>query len=189
MRILKTLVLVGSLVGLGAVEARAAAPPRPFGLGLILGAPTGLSAKLYLGKPFALQFGLGFVEDGFNDRGDSDGLHIHVEAVWHPAILANTPSFTLPFYIGVGGRILDDDDDYRCGPGGDFVCEDDDTYIGVRAPVGLLMDFKTVPLDVFLELAIVIDLIELDDDSDDPDFDEGHDRTHLHGAIGVRYYF
>jgi hypothetical protein len=164
-------------------SSRAHAQDRPFGLGLMLGNPTGLSGKLYLGgKPFALQGGIGFIDDDF-DRGDDDGFHLFVDAVWHPVILANTPSLTLPLYFGVGGRIIDDDDDYGCG---NNVCTDDDTYIGVRVPVGILLDFKRVPLDVFFELALVVDFIEFDDDDFD---DDDHDRAHLNGAIGARYYF
>lgn len=150
----------------------------------MLGEPTGLTAKLYLGgRPFALQFGLGWVDDdGFRDD-DDDGLHIHAEAVWHPAILTRNSTFTMPFYVGVGGRILNDEDRYDCG--GD-TCVDDDTYIGVRVPFGLLMDFNRTPIDIFFELAVVVDLIELDDDDFD---DDDHDRGHLNGAIGARYYF
>jgi hypothetical protein len=181
----KILVSVLSLAAVAAItliSSRAQAQDRPFGLGLMLGNPTGLSAKWYLGKPFALQGGLGFIDDDF-DRGDDDGFHLFVDAVWHPVILANTSSLTLPLYFGVGGRLIDDDDDYGCGGN---VCHDDDTYIGVRVPVGILLDFKRVPLDVFFELALVVDFIEFDDDSD---FDEDHDRAHLNGAIGARYYF
>lgn len=156
---------------------------RPFGAGLMLGEPTGITAKWYLGKPFALQFGLGWVDDDF-DRGDDDGLHIHVDAVWHPVVLTRNATFTLPFYVGVGGRILNDEDLYDCGGGN--TCVDDDTYVGVRVPFGLLMDFNKTPIDIFLEIAVVVDLIYIDyDDVNDRD----HDRAHLNGAIGARYYF
>lgn len=159
---------------------------RPFGLGLMLGEPTGISAKWYLGgKPFALQFGLGWVDDdGFRDD-DDDGLHIHGDVVWHPAILTRNPTFVMPFYLGVGARILDDEDGYDCNNNGCRFHEDD-TYIGVRVPFGLLMDFNRTPIDIFLEIAIVVDLIELDDDDFD---DDDHDRGHLNGSVGVRYYF
>ena len=48
------------------------------------------------------------------------------------------------------------------------------------------MDFNSIPLDIFLELALVIDFIELDDDDDPYDDD---DRVSLYGALGARYYF
>jgi hypothetical protein len=160
---------------------------HPFGLGIEVGAPTGLTAKYYLGRSrggtmMALQFGVGAIE-----RYHDDGLHLHVDVLWHPAVLARTPEFTLPLYLGVGGRVLQHDDDYCVQQGGDRVCFDgeSDTHVGVRVPFGLLMDFNRTPIDVFLELAVVMDFI-LDE------YDRyGHDtlETDLNGALGVRYYF
>ena len=49
----------------------------------------------------------------------------------------------------------------------------------MRAPIGVALDFNRVPVDVFFELAILIELIN-DDNDDDVDLDAG---------IGVRYYF
>ena len=60
MRILFGLILVVSLL---AAPSTANAGDRPFGLGIALGAPIGLSAKWYLGRPFALQFLLGAVPE------------------------------------------------------------------------------------------------------------------------------
>ncbi|MBI4509853.1 MAG: hypothetical protein HY698_09465 [Deltaproteobacteria bacterium] len=151
-------------------------PGRPFGLGLQVGSPTGLSGKYYLGGGAAMQFGVG---EAF---GHGDGLHVNLEALFHPVILARVPAFTLPFYLGVGGRILFHDD-YRH----DNHYHDDDVHVGLRAPFGLLMDFNRVPMDLFLELALVIDLVDLDDEDD---YDGDHeDRTDLNAAIGFRYYF
>ncbi len=169
--------------------AHAEPPDRPFGLGLMLGAPSGLSAKYYLGhssggSAVALQAGLGVIEE----VGD-DGLHFFVEVVWHPTVLARTPSFDLPFYLGVGGRVLEHDNDYCFQDGNRIVCyDDDDTHVGVRVPFGLLMDFNRVPLDVFFEIALVADLIH-SDHGESYDYDHDHDTLQLNGALGVRYYF
>jgi hypothetical protein len=75
----------------------------------------------------------------------------------------------MPFYLGIGGRIADFEDDLD---------DDGDFNLGVRAPIGLMLDFNNVPLDVFFELALVIDFIGYD--GVDADFN---------GALGVRYYF
>ena len=169
------------LVGLGlSAEAGAARGPRPFGLGVQIGAPTGLSAKLYLDRPFALQMGVGWVDDFDNE----DGLHLHLDFIWHPAVLARGRDLTLPFYVGVGGRILSHHYHYRAG-GVDYT--DDDAHLGVRVPVGLLLDFNRVPIDVFLELALVVDFLYFDEDYGPLHHD--HDRIDLNGGIGIRYYF
>jgi hypothetical protein len=176
MRIVSVLALLAAL----AARPVAAAPSRPFGLGIQLGAPTGLTAKLYLDRPFALQMGIGVVDD-FDDE---DGLHLHLDFVWHPAILAREAAFTLPFYIGVGARLLQHDYVYRIDR---TYYVDEDTHLGLRVPLGLLMDFNRVPLDIFLEIALVVDILFIEDRFGP--FHERHDRIDLNGGVGIRYYF
>lgn len=164
---------------LAAARTAQAEPNHPFGLGLVLGEPTGLTAKLYLGRPAALQFGLGWI-DTFNDY---SGLYVNMDVLWHPAILTRQPAFTLPFYLGVGGRILDHNWRYYVNRT-DYI-DQHDTHLGVRVPFGILFDFNHVPLDLYFELAVVVDLIFFD--QNDP-YDD-HRRVDLNGGIGARYYF
>jgi hypothetical protein len=169
-----------------ATASSARADGGPFGLGLELGQPTGLSLKYYLGKShggtlLAIQGGIG----ASRGPGD-DGLHLHAEVLWHPVVVTRTPDFTMPFYLGVGGRILDDDDDYCFGPNNDRRCvDDDDTHFGVRVPFGLLMDFTKAPFDVFIELSVNLDFIQISED----DYDDDDDVLDLDFVIGGRYYF
>jgi hypothetical protein len=141
---------------------------KTFGLGIILGSPTGLSAKYYLSGSTALDFALGLYRRYRYD----DAVQAHVDFLWHPAVLAETEPFMLPFYVGLGGRLLHHDR-YRDR---DF---DDGTHLGVRVPIGLLMDFNTVPIDIFFELALVVDFI----------VDHDHGYVDFDGAIGARFYF
>jgi hypothetical protein len=180
--------LIASIVALVALSfAPRTASAGDFGLGLSLGRPTGLSMKYYMGAsrggmPMALQAGLG-VAEGYGD----DGVHLHVDVLWHPAVLTRGNNFALPFYVGVGGRVLEDDDDC-VRVNGDIVCyDDDDTLIGVRVPFGLLLDFARPQIDIFFELALVVNIIELDNDDDR--FDEDNDGLDIDGAIGARFYF
>jgi len=175
--ILVIALLIGGLIP-GAARA-GEAPNHPFGFGLVVGEPTGLTAKLYLSQPFALQFGAGFV-DNFDGE---DGFHLNVDALWHPAILARGADITLPFYIGVGGRLFDHRYDYIAN-GMRYV--DHDTRLGVRVPFGLLMDFNKVPLDLYFELAFVVDLVYFDETIGPFD---NRDRAGFQGGIGLRYYF
>ncbi|HTM18944.1 MAG TPA: hypothetical protein VL172_00485 [Kofleriaceae bacterium] len=179
-----TLLLVLGLGVLSAGPGAAEARPRPhgfkksnfeanktFGLGLMLGSPTGLSGKYFVGRSTAIDFGVGFIGCC---RG-RDGLHLHADFLWHPIDLVHTEPFELPLYFGIGGRFFNYGWDYRND-------NYDGTAIGVRAPIGIAFDFNNVPLDVFIELAFVLDFLV-----DDP----YRDRLYLDldGAVGVRYWF
>jgi hypothetical protein len=188
-RALRALVFVLGLAAgaLPAARQATAAGSHPFGLGLVLGEPTGLTAKLYLDKPFALQFGLGWIDD----FGNHDGVDVNVDFLWHPVVLARAPAFTMPLYLGVGARVLDHHFRYHAGG---VIYDDHDTRLGVRGPIGLLMDFNRVPIDIYLELALVIDLVVFNRDYvGDPYCDryyyDCYDRVTWNAGVGVRYYF
>lgn len=133
------------------------------GIGVILGEPTGVSAKLYVKDDQAIQAAVGsaFV---------SGGLQLHADYVFHPYILQTRPSFVLPVYIGPGIRLID----YTNG-------RDDSSFaIGVRGVAGMLFDFKDVPLDVFVEVATVLEY----------EFKDGEGAAlRLNLGAGARYYF
>src|SRR5215510_13917967 len=136
-----------ALVAALAVSATAEAGPRrgfssnkKFGLGVILGVPTGLSGKYFLSGDTAFDFAVGFIRY-YRYR---HGIHAHADFLWHPINLVSTDPFELPLYFGIGGRIFDFDDNDRY--------DDDGFAIGVRAPIGIAFDFNDVPLDVFVEL-------------------------------------
>lgn len=134
-----------------------------FGLGLILGEPTGISAKLYLADDQAIDGAVGFAFFG-------GGLQAHADYLWHPLILQSREEFVLPVYIGPGVRAID----YRDG-------EEGDTFaLGARIVGGILFDFKKVPLDAFVEVAGVIEW-EFGED--------GGAGIKLNAGAGARYYF
>ncbi len=164
------------IVQIGTTEAR----PRParnskafeankgFGLGFMVGVPAGLSGKYYLSEDTALDFGLGLY--GLSNRNNYDNaIHFYIDHLWHPVVLTAPEAFWMPLYFGVGARILD----HRSNR--DFA---DDLHLGVRAPLGIMIDFNKVPLDIFLELALVIDVLQDD-----------HGYADLNLALGMRYYF
>ncbi len=142
-----------------------------FGLGLELGAPSGLNGKLFLSPSTALNFGVGWLYDNYYR--DGDGLHLYLDHLWHPVSLTENPTFKLPFFVGVGGAFWSYDDRRD---------RFDDRYsaLGLRVPFGLAFDFNNVPLDIFFELALVMDFINYDNDND-VDVD-------VNGAIGIRFY-
>ena len=134
-----------------------------FGIGIILGEPTGITAKLYLRSDQAIQAAVGgaFAHSGFQGT---------VDYLFHPWILQDTESFVLPLYLGPGLRIID----YSGGMNGDHAA------LGLRAVVGLLFDFKTVPLDAFIEVAPIGEYA----------FGKGYGwDVWFNAGAGVRYYF
>ena len=158
---------------LAATPRRAHADGGPFGLGLIIGSPTGVSAKYYLGggdQAIDAAVGFAFIGNG--------GIQLHADYLWHPIMLTQDTSFSLPMHVGIGARVIDHD------RGNDA---DDDFHLGIRGPIGITFDFNEIPLDVFVEIALILDFhgdhkIRDNEDSDFVDLD-------LNAGIGVRYYF
>ena len=141
MKRLYTPILVGLFLFLPAAPTLAG----PFGLGIIVGEPTGLSAKLRLNRPNAVDGALAWSLDG------SDDLHIHADYLWHNYSLIPVEKGQLPLYFGIGGRVQ--------------LREDRDDHVGVRFPVGLEYTFATAPFNLFAEIAGILDL------NPDTDFD------------------
>ena len=140
-----------------------------FGVGLIIGEPSGISCKLYLGEEsntaIAAAAGFAFA---------ANGMHAHADFLWHPWILSNADRFVLVGYFGVGARVL----------GHNRRFDNDDFHVGARGVVGVVFDFISLPLDAFAEAAGVMDYRT---GGGDPD----HDNLgpSLNVSIGVRYYF
>jgi len=126
---------------------------KDFGIGIILGDPTGLSAKLYTGNNNAFDFAAAWSFKG------SGHLLLQADYVWHSS-LSRTSSGMFALYYGIGGRII----------------FSNDPNVGVRIPIGIDYVFSTAPVDIFLEVVPVLDLIP------STDFD-------LNGGIGVRFWF
>lgn len=128
----------------------------PFGAGIILGEPSGLSFKLFLDKSHAVDAALDF-------SFVHDKLYIHADYLFH--IQTSIARHGLYPYLGIGGRILVFE---RHG--------DDKGDLAARFPFGITWMPRSVPIDVFLEPVILLELY--------PELDPG-----IEAGIGVRYYF
>lgn len=128
--------------------------PGHFELGIILGEPSGISAKLWSDGSTAFDAAL-----SWSLKDDHEDLYIHADYLWHNFDLIHT-SETMPVYFGIGGRVV----------------LANDTKFGARVPVGISWLLSGAPLDLFIELAAVINFIP------DTDFD-------INGGIGIRYIF
>lgn len=138
-----------------------------FGVGLIVGEPSGVSVKYYLSDDTAVDgaAGVGLIDTGF---------HVHGDFLWHPWVLESQDTFVLPMYLGPGLRFLLSE----AARG-----QDDVMHFGVRGVVGALFDFRKIPLDVFLEVAPILEY-KLSDNDDESGF-----GVAINAAAGVRYYF
>ncbi len=119
--------------------ASAVAAERPFGLGVIVGEPTGLSAKYLLNRENAIDLAV-----AWNLSGDND-FTLHADYLWHVYDLIKVNTGEMPVYFGVGGRM-----DLR---------DNKDDKFGVRIPVGVSYQFADPKfLELFGEIAPIIDL-------------------------------
>jgi len=129
---------------------------RPTGLGMIIGEPTGVSFKHWLSRKTAFDAGFAW---SFAGRGEE--LHIHADYLWHMPLRSADPVVRRTnFYVGIGGRVR----------------FENDSRVGARVPLGLVHFIKDTPLDVFIEVAPIMDLAPETDLS-------------ANGGIGLRYFF
>ncbi len=128
-----------------------------FGAGVMVGQPTGLSGKLWLGDSNAFHGGIAWQFSPTR----ATRFHMHFDYARYNFDFIDAQTGTLAFYYGVGGRILTGGTNDR---------------IGVRFPFGLNYQFDDNPIEIFAEVAPILDLSP---------------GTHLRGnsGAGLRYYF
>jgi hypothetical protein len=128
-----------------ALTSAAAAETSTFGLGIIIGEPTGVGIKTHLTSGNALAFGVAWSLE------DENELHVQGDYLYHNYDLITVQEGEMPLYFGIGGRIK--------------INEDADDNVGIRFPVGLDYIFANAPFDIFLEIVPILDL------TPDTDFD------------------
>ena len=144
----------------------ATASPKPagaIGFGACIGAPSGLTGKVYMAEGLAAQFSLG------GDLGQIGNVGITLDLVQHlPSLNDPVDGYTVPIYVGGGVTASSD-----VGP------RETSTFIGLRGVMGLLVAADGLPVEVYIETAPSIYVI-----ADDLPFSWGVD-----GQLGFRYYF
>ncbi len=144
-----------------------------FGLGFILGEPTALDAKYWTSASTAIDFGLGwglgynnYYDDrcwdaayynrnraycndrGFNGNGSNRygyrGLHVHADYLFHNFNVIHT-SEKFPIYYGPGLNLN--------------FWNQGDTQFGIRGVIGIAWMPQATPIDLFFEIAPVLELI------------------------------
>ena len=124
-----------------------------FGIGIMIGEPTGINLKNWMSESAAIDAGIAW---GFGRKG---AFHVHADYLIHEYNLININHGRLPIYYGVGGRIL----------------LSSDSEVGIRGVVGLDYMFENAPVDIFLEIVPIFDLVPATELS-------------FNAGIGVRYF-
>jgi hypothetical protein len=132
-----------------------AAQTKGFGLGILVGEPTAVSAKYWTSGSTAFDFGIGYSFE------KNSYLNIHADYLFHVKNIFETAE-NISLYYGPGARLR-------------FV-ENATTRLGFRFDVGLVWIPRNAPIDVFIEVAPLLDIIPETDFS-------------FNGGVGVRYFF
>ncbi len=124
------------------------------GIGPMIGDPTGVSVKYWQSANTAYQFGgaWSFVGEG--------AVHFHGDFLVHNWALLGQQQPTTSIYYGLGFRVK----------------LEQHFRLGFRMPLGIAFQFSQAPLDFFLEIAPIMDLLPAT-------------QLRMNGGFGIRYYF
>ncbi len=113
------------------------AEPTRFGLGIVLGEPTGISFKYWQNEKFAFD---GAIAWSF---GKPSAFHLHGNYLLHTPlsdIYEQPPTILLYYGIGLRAQLFGDN------------------HLGIRFPLGLTVLLKPHPFDLFLEIVPIFNL-------------------------------
>jgi hypothetical protein len=111
---------------------------KGFGAGVMIGEPTGLSAKYWLDGNKALDFGLAYSFVHYNGA-----LSMHVDYIYHSFDVIKS-KYRFPLYYGFGARIR--------------LVDNADNSLGARGVIGIAWLSDEAPFDVFVEVVPVFNL-------------------------------
>ena len=126
-----------------------------FGLGILLGQPTAITAKYWTSGSTAFDFGAGYSFEKYSR------MHLHADYLFHTKNVFNTTE-NISLYYGPGARLK--------------IFENAGSRLGIRFDVGIVWIPRNSPVDVFVEIAPLLDIIP-------------ETAFSLNGGIGVRYFF
>lgn len=165
---IRSLCLLAALAALP-IQSASAAKGGPLGLGIVLGEPSGLSAKYWLGSRTAVDFGLAYSFNSF--------FAIFSDYLYHfPAAFASqkNPISEISPYVGIGAIFFADTASSRSSSR--YFTTDGDVGLGLRLPLGLEWRPNSAPIGIFLELVPGIGIIP-------------STFGFVEGGLGGRFYF
>lgn len=144
---LASFLLTGLLVAqpgtVAAQDTRSLPQDKTFGVGLVVGEPTGASLKYWLSNVSAIDAAAGVTLDDDND------FAAHADYLYHfnDVVVFDHSRFSAYFGGGPQYRVRDHQDD----------------LFSIRAVVGLAYIFDDIPADVFVEVGPLFDITPDDD--------------------------
>lgn len=144
---------------------------RPFGLGVILGEPTGVTAKYWVDRRTAIDSTFSY---SFNDY-----FLLYADYLYHfPGVFGRSSTFVsqLNPYIGVGLEFFIQTQDTGNKDRTYFRSDQGSTGLGIRIPLGIEWRPGSPPLGVFLELTPGVGVIPAT-------------FGFVQGGVGIRFYF
>ena len=121
----------------GMTEARG---ENGLGVGVIVGEPTGISIKKWIGETRAVDAAAAW------SFSENESFQFHADYLIHNFSLIQPKDLDLngrlPVYFGVGCRIK----------------LDEDALVGIRIPFGISYLFADAPVDLFVEVVPILDL-------------------------------
>ena len=164
---MKKILLTILMFGFVSSQNLYSAPDDKFGVGFMIGDPTGFSFKKWKNDEQAFDAGLSW-NIGKNERFRFHGTYLmHNYNIFEGANVSGK----LPVYFGVGARVIFRDNDYRNDDD-----EKEELSLGIRVPVGISYITENENADLFAEIVPTMGVVP----GSSFDFD---------AAIGARYYF
>jgi len=125
------------------------------GVGVIAGEPTGVSVKYWVDRNDAVDAAFAW------SLADNSPFQFHADYLIHSNTNSTETKGSLLWYYGIGGRVKN---------------ISNETHLGARVPVGVSYLVSSSPVDIFAEVAPVLDV-------------KPTVNFNWNGSIGVRYYF
>ncbi len=179
-RIALSILAVSSVYGMMNVPAHAAIKTaqsgspetsRPFGLGVILGEPTGITGKYWIDNRTAIDTTFSYSFD--------DYFLVYADYLYHfPSAFGHSSEFVsrLIPYVGIGGELLIQTENTGNKSRAYFKSDQGSAGFALRIPLGIEWRPAHPPLGVFAEITPGIGVIPAT-------------YGFVQGGIGIRFYF
>lgn len=150
-------------ISLAAFNTAFAQKDDGFGVGVMVGEPSGFTFKKCLGRERALDGGIAW------SLWPHESLNVYADYLFQYPFESEELTGYFPLYVGLGVRYLERVDS-------DGREHDEDYGVGVRIPLGVSYMSAVMPLDIFVEVAGIYDFIP-------------YSALNIHAVAGMRYYF